>query len=575
MKMINIVFITDDNYVLTTKIAIKSLIANKKKDTQYNINIICVDLLDNNIAILNNLNEKNAVINIIKETNKYTNVGFFHKHVSKAALFKFQIPNIFSDLDKILYLDGDMLIKHDLTELYNIDLENNYAAVVKDYAGQRIEKHHLKINHKDYFNSGTMLLNLIKMRNDNMPAKLLDIKKHETFYHFMDQDALNIGFEEKVIYLSPKYNLMLANLNYDKNDIANFYNLKINELEQIIKDPIIIHLTNKIKPWNDISAVKSDEFWKYADNIDLINFILKNNINKKEDQLLEKKNRSCSDNRIKLPKLIGNLICCFIIGKSNRKHFREKYLNNSKKYNLFNTKIAKVNSNIRNFNSITQIEISYIHECYWANIFRDTIQNSEWLLNKSFSPGRAALSYVSLYILYRILNDIKPSNILECGLGQSSRMTIQYTDFYKKNLIIFEDNKDWLNFFNLQFPTAKQYTKIYELDYINIDSIEKSRVYKGYENDIKNKTFDFIIVDGPIGSKRFSRAQLLDFLNYIDPKNFIILLDDYNRIGEQDTIEEAKKILKLKNIEFFAESYSSDKSIAILCSPNYKFLLTL
>ncbi len=264
-------------------------------------------------------------------------------------------------------------------------------------------------------------------------------------------------------------------------------------------------------------------------------------------------------------KILCNLICCFIPKKEYRTKFRNKYLN----------KFQNINNNICKFKGIGQTEIAYIHECYWANVFRDTIQNSEWLSNKSFSPGRAALSYVSLYVLYRILNDIKPLNILECGLGQSSRMTIQYADFYKKDLIIFEDNKEWLEFFSLQFPTAGQYTKIYELDYINIDPIEKSRVYKGFETDIKDKIFDLIIVDGPVGSKRYSRSQLLSFLNYIDPNNFIILLDDYNRSGEQDTMNMAQQILTSKNIKFIVGSYSSDKSIAVLCSANYKFVLSL
>ena len=88
-------------------------------------------------------------------------------------------------------------------------------------------------------------------------------------------------------------------------------------------------------------------------------------------------------------KLLVNLICCFIPKKKNREHFRNKYLNNC----CVKTNISP---HIRQFKNMGQTEISYIHECYWANIFRDTIQNSEWLLNKSFSPGRAALSYVSL-----------------------------------------------------------------------------------------------------------------------------------------------------------------------------------
>lgn len=313
--MINVVFITDKNYVFPTKVAVKSLIVNKNKETKYNVNIIGVELDEDDIFLFKNLETDNVKINIIQKDNDYENMGFNHQHVSKAALFKFQIPNIFSNLDKILYLDGDMIIEKDLSELYDIDLDNNYAAVVKDYAGQNIEKHNEKICHKNYFNSGMMLLNLKKMRNDDISKKLLEIKKCEIFKVFMDQDTLNVGFEERVIYLSPTYNLMLANLKYDVNDIVNFYNITEEEFKNIKLNPTIIHLTNKLKPWNDINAVKSDEFWKYADNIDVIKYVL----NKK----------NCEDKRIGYPKWLGNLICSFIPSKKNRHNFRKKYIKNN------------------------------------------------------------------------------------------------------------------------------------------------------------------------------------------------------------------------------------------------------
>ena len=58
----------------------------------------------------------------------------------------------------------------------------------------------------------------------------------------------------------------------------------------------------------------------------------------------------------------------------------------------------------------------------WAAIFNNTIHDSTWLKDRSFSPGRWAVGYQFLYVMYRILNEIKPERILELGLGQSTRM---------------------------------------------------------------------------------------------------------------------------------------------------------
>ena len=457
------------------------------------------------------------------------------------------------------------------------------------------------------------------MRENNISEKLIEVKRKEKemdLPSYMDQNVLNIAFNEEVKYLSPIFNFILYNTKFcNKETLPKFFEL---EPEKLKKDIAIYHFAGITKPWNKLSYEEESQlFWKYADNIDILKFaekmilenarlaegkniqtqasieVLKNELSN-EINMLKAENISLN-NQIydlkrnkKYPKWFCNLICCFIVKKKNRHHFREKYCRdfNCQKQPQQVIQIQQAaaperrpevmeNPNIHlcKFNGIGQLEIAYIHECYWANIFRDTIQNSEWLLNKSFSPGRAALSYVSLYVLYRILNDIKPNNILECGLGQSSRMTIQYTDFYKKNLMIFEDNREWLDFFSLQFPTVKNYTHIYELDFINVDPIEKSRVYKGFEQDLNGKKFDLIIVDGPNGSTKYSRYQMVKFLDYIDPNNFIILLDDFNRTGEQETFTMAQQILASRNIEFISGSYSSDKSIGVLCSKNYKFAL--
>jgi hypothetical protein len=54
-----------------------------------------------------------------------------------------------------------------------------------------------------------------------------------------------------------------------------------------------------------------------------------------------------------------------------------------------------------------------------AQFFRGTIEDCEWLKYRSFSPGGWAMDNAALYTLFRILNDVKPKNILEFGLGQS------------------------------------------------------------------------------------------------------------------------------------------------------------
>ena len=248
MKNINVCFICDKKYSMPTSVAIQSLVMNSNKKTKYNVYVVGVDLDEQISNIFQKLKSGNVNIFVMNMNNKYESISADHGYVSKAGLLKFDLPNIFSNLDKMLYLDCDMLILKDLKELYNIDLKNKYAAVVKDMAGTLEEGHAKRLKHKDYFNSGMMLLNLKKMREDNLSEKLLDYKLHKDIKHFMDQDSLNYVFKENVIYVSPIYNNMAPNqLNYSDKEISDFYDIKFN---LTLDNTVILHLTNYRKVWD-------------------------------------------------------------------------------------------------------------------------------------------------------------------------------------------------------------------------------------------------------------------------------------------------------------------------------------
>lgn len=213
-------------------------------------------------------------------------------------------------------------------------------------------------------------------------------------------------------------------------------------------------------------------------------------------------------------------------------------------------------------------------EPYWANVYHDTIINSSWLQNKSVSPGRWAVSYIVLYVLYRILDEIKPQSILECGLGQSSKLMIQYADTHKAKLMICEQNPEWLSFFQRQYPTADKYTKILDTEMVHIVPEHESRTYAGFKSAIKGKKFNLVLIDGPVGTPHYSRPNILDVVENLD-KSFVILLDDMNRVGEQETWNLLKQKLTDKGIKFTAKIYSSDKSVGLLCSTDLSWLTTL
>lgn len=216
------------------------------------------------------------------------------------------------------------------------------------------------------------------------------------------------------------------------------------------------------------------------------------------------------------------------------------------------------------------------HEILWGHIFNNTVMESAWLKNKSFSPGRWAFGYPGLYIIYRVLNDFKPKSILEFGLGESSKMTYQYVMHHADyQLRIIEQDKNWLDFFSNEKYNVKDNTILLPIEEISLLG-NKTNVYKDLIPSINNKKYDFIIIDGPWGSKNNSRSQIVDIIeNELLEKEFVILIDDFERVGEKQTADRILSLLSKKGIKYNVGAYSGLKDTAIICSESISFLTSL
>lgn len=216
-------------------------------------------------------------------------------------------------------------------------------------------------------------------------------------------------------------------------------------------------------------------------------------------------------------------------------------------------------------------------ELNWANVFNSTIVNSRWLLEKSFSPGRFSIGYPLFYVLYRILDEVKPKSILEFGLGQSSRLFHQYAEYFNEVAVTtLENDLDWMKFFmNNKMLPQNAVIKMVENKRVNFNGFETLSI-GNFEEIVKNNIYDLILVDAPWGSERFSRSQVLSLLPLnINKHHFIIIMDDYQRQGERDTCNELEKVFGKNYIEFKKEIYAGSKEFVLYCSPDLRFLLTL
>ena len=122
--------------------------------------------------------------------------------------------SILKDIDKLLYLDADSLIFGSFKELWGFNLDEFYIGAVEDLLSIDIVKTNIGMeSSKGYVNAGFLLINLKKWREVNIEEKFLDFqtKTHDKFI-FHDQGIINGVCKDHILYLHPKYNLMVLHL---------------------------------------------------------------------------------------------------------------------------------------------------------------------------------------------------------------------------------------------------------------------------------------------------------------------------------------------------------------------------
>lgn len=264
---IAVAFISDDKYAVNTTVAITSLLKNRKNERPYTIYFISNGVKAEKLEKIKSLQMDGFKIRIFSyefEGKEFERKDF---NVSTSAIIKFSLADILEGLNKVLYLDGDIAVQEDLGELFDIQIDGKYAAVVRDIVQERsipgiIEK--LKCDLTYYFNSGMMLLNLKKIREDHIRDQLFEYKKNGVNY-FMDQDAFNIVFRENVIFLSCMYNYITAlNESLDNETINKEYGIALWKQEpDRMAEAKILHFAGIDKPWKVRMPYYTDIIMRY------------------------------------------------------------------------------------------------------------------------------------------------------------------------------------------------------------------------------------------------------------------------------------------------------------------------
>ena len=203
----------DDQYINYLYVSITSVLINAETKTHYNFYILVPsdfsETTKKKIKQLQELNS-NCSFSFINMKDTFKTANQTHEHVMYPTYYRLLIADLVPLCEKCIYLDSDTLVLKDLSEFYNQNIEAYYLAGVKA-AGYQINalQNQIRLQLDDvshYTNAGVLLMNLKKIRQDNLTQKFIELLENN--YLDQDQDILNVACYKKIKNIHLKYNFM-------------------------------------------------------------------------------------------------------------------------------------------------------------------------------------------------------------------------------------------------------------------------------------------------------------------------------------------------------------------------------
>jgi lipopolysaccharide biosynthesis glycosyltransferase len=198
-------------------------------------------------------------------------------HVSAATMLRLQIPDAFPELERVVYLDPDLVVARDLTALYTIDLHGRPIGGVIDYVlwadlvgraargdtelVDHLERLGIPADRPRYINAGVLLLDLVALRKERLVERAAAIlEEFGQSLRWRDQDIINMLFLDRIQYLDPVWNVLAPIAAHAAHGGGAPWE---QDVRRQCQAPAIIHFAGPMKPWVNETAF-SQLWWRYA-----------------------------------------------------------------------------------------------------------------------------------------------------------------------------------------------------------------------------------------------------------------------------------------------------------------------
>ena len=259
-KQINILVTLNENYVPYLNVMLTSLLSSNA-DCRFDVYLLHSSIPDKAVESTRKILQQSGELHMVKATDIGLSDAPTTARYPQEIYYRIFAAKYLPDcLDRILYLDPDIIVNGSVKELYDINLDDYFFAAAS-HTGPFLRKfNEIRLDMDDdapYINSGVMLMNLKRLREEQNYNDVFEfIEKRKMLLMLPDQDIISSLYGSKILALdSFKYNmterLFMLHMPFEK-DL---------DLDWVRKNSIIIHYCGKNKPWKDNYLGQLDVFY--------------------------------------------------------------------------------------------------------------------------------------------------------------------------------------------------------------------------------------------------------------------------------------------------------------------------
>ena len=271
---IPLVFSVNDNYAKYLSVCIRSIQRYRNSELRYHIFIMHRDISEEHQSMILEMADAGTQISFINVSGQLdSSILYISGTITEETYYRVLIPELLPELDKVVYLDCDLVCTENIAGLYEAadfssgDMWFAGTLASRNELRDSYTREHLGVPSDTYINAGVMVINCAALRENHFLEQAVAFLKEKQYLKWHDQDLVNALGYSHILLLDRRWHATLGT-------IANELGVPVNDLKLNDLNYAIVHFASR-KPWRSELLEPMTLFWQYVPESPFVSDIIR------------------------------------------------------------------------------------------------------------------------------------------------------------------------------------------------------------------------------------------------------------------------------------------------------------